>query len=279
MDIQVKPEDYSKIRPFFKPVMFDMFVTAVLKNEMSGRVYVDSLDNPRSGFIMTPESCLAVGDAENRLFLQNLRQIFEETVLVGDVVNPANNEFCIGFVSGDWDTVLPQLMNGWQQLTDENGDTCHYLLKKLTFDWRNHLPIGYTVQQVNNSKLHTQAMALLARAFDMAQLNTSHDFAKFSQTGFGFVTLSGDEVVCASMSDVVSGNRCEIGIATAEKHRRLGLAAVTTAASVEHALAIGMSEVNWQTGDDHWGSRKTAEKVGFKLNLLFPCRFFEPQKG
>ncbi|MCP5101352.1 MAG: GNAT family N-acetyltransferase [Chloroflexi bacterium] len=273
MIIQVHPKTFHKIRPLFAAVLFDMFVTAVLKNELPGRVYVDSIHQPTTGFIMTPESCFACGTPQNKPFLQSLRRIFAETVMVGDVVNPQNSEFCIGFTSGDWDAALPQLMAGWRLM--ESGNTCHYRLQNLTYNWRKEVPENHNISRIDSTDLHTQAMTIWSEAFDMAQLNTSHDFNKFWKEGFGFVALQDGKVVSACMTDVVSGDRCEIGIVTAASHRRMGLAAVTTAATVEHALSNGLSEVNWQTGDDNWGSRKTAEKVGFTLNLLYPCRFYE----
>lgn len=276
MMIQVDPQNYAKIRPFFVEVMFDMFVTAVLNGEMNGRVFVDSIDEPTSGFIMTPESSLACGSPDNSSFLNALRRHFEKTVFIGDLVNPDNPEFAIGYVSGDWDEALSHLMAGWRHVAEEDGDTCHYLLKKLSFPWRKYIPKGYVVAPIDTAELHNQALLLWAKEFDLAQLNTSSDFATFDKEGFGFVTLKDKQVVSACMTDVVSGNRCEIGIVTAESQRRRGLASITAAATVEYALAQGMVEVNWQTGDDNWGSRKTAEKVGFELNLLFPCRYFEP---
>lgn len=275
MVVQVGPEAYAAVRPFFAEVIFDMFVTAVLAGELPGRVFVDSLTRPTSGFIMTAESSYAVGSPENRPFLRALRRVFEQTILLGDVVNPANSEFAVGFVSGAWDGAIRELMDGWHARTEDDGETCHYLLKPEALQ-PQPVPVGYSVKKIAHSDLHRQAMTMWAEAFDLAQLNTSTDYERFQRTGFGYVALYYGRVVAACLTDVVSGGRCEVGIVTDAAHRRRGLAAAVTAALCTDAFATGFREVNWQTGDDNIGSRKTAEKVGFALNLLYQTRYFEP---
>jgi RimJ/RimL family protein N-acetyltransferase len=77
------------------------------------------------------------------------------------------------------------------------------------------------------------------------------------------VVVDTDEVVSWSLSDCVSGDRCESGIRTAPAHRGRGLATVTAAAAVDHALSTGFARVGWHCPDDNLGSIRTAEKVGF----------------
>jgi hypothetical protein len=76
--------------------------------------------------------------------------------------------------------------------------------------------------------------------------------------------ICGDAIV-ACLSDCVSGERCEIGINTDERHRRRGLAALTVAATVNHCLDNGLGLIGWHCLANNTGSRRTAEKVGFAL--------------
>ena len=78
------------------------------------------------------------------------------------------------------------------------------------------------------------------------------------------MTVSASEIVSWSLSDCVSGDRCEIGIRTVPAHRRRGLATVTAAAAVEHALSHSFTVVGWHCPNDNLGSIGTAERVGFR---------------
>jgi len=93
--------------------------------------------------------------------------------------------------------------------------------------------------------------------------------ADFLQRRFGFATFHEDaddavRVVSWSLVDCRSGDACKIGIHTAEPYRRRGLATLTAAATVEHALSSGFSTIGWQCSEDNLGSIGTAEKVGFE---------------
>jgi hypothetical protein len=80
------------------------------------------------------------------------------------------------------------------------------------------------------------------------------------------------------ITDCVSGNQCEVGIHTAEKFRKRGLATITVAATVDYCLSNGFTSVGWHCGDDNIGSWKTAEKVGFEKTkdyVHYYCMFDE----
>jgi hypothetical protein len=71
-------------------------------------------------------------------------------------------------------------------------------------------------------------------------------------------------MVSWSITDCISGDRCEIGIYTVPEYREKGLAKLTVAATVEQCLASGLVEVGWHCAEDNVGSWKVAEKVGFE---------------
>lgn len=89
----------------------------------------------------------------------------------------------------------------------------------------------------------------------------------FFTRGFGFVTeaLETHTIVSWSLCDCIGDNACEIGIQTDPDYRQRGLAALTAAAAVDHALAQGLSSVGWHCRADNIGSQRTASRVGFTL--------------
>lgn len=83
--------------------------------------------------------------------------------------------------------------------------------------------------------------------------------------GFGAAAVADGAVVSWSLADCVLGDRAEIGIHTAPAHRRRGLAAAVAARAVTVARARRIREVGWHCNEDNFGSRRTAESVGFRL--------------
>lgn len=65
------------------------------------------------------------------------------------------------------------------------------------------------------------------------------------------------------MSEHNSDNRCELGIATVEGYRRLGLATLTAKATIRHALDLGINEIGWHCSAENEASIETAKKIGF----------------
>ena len=136
------------------------------------------------------------------------------------------------------------------------------------YDWRANVPDGFTVQIVDEALLNRPGLKLPEHIPSWIQNNWGST-AAFFEKGFGTVTLHGDEVVSWSIADCASGSGGEIGIRTDPAYRKRGLAAITTAAAVEHALSHGLSPVGWHCNEDNIGSIKTAEKVGFELERCY----------
>ena len=67
----------------------------------------------------------------------------------------------------------------------------------------------------------------------------------------------------------------DAGLYTAARHRRRGLATITTAAAIEHGLAHGLAVVNWTCAEDNIGSIKIAERVGLTHTGECPGYFLQ----
>lgn len=86
----------------------------------------------------------------------------------------------------------------------------------------------------------------------------------FLESGKGYCIMYGDEVASVSFSAAVSSEQVDIGIETAETHRRKGLAAIAAKKMVEYVESIHKEPV-WDCNVSNVGSRCTAEKVGFRI--------------
>lgn len=87
---------------------------------------------------------------------------------------------------------------------------------------------------------------------------------EFLENGKGYCIMYGHEVASVAFSAAVSSKQVDVGIETAEAHRRKGLAAIAAKKMVEYVKSIHKEPV-WDCNVSNVGSRCTAEKMGFKI--------------
>jgi RimJ/RimL family protein N-acetyltransferase len=93
----------------------------------------------------------------------------------------------------------------------------------------------------------------------------------FLVRSFGLCPVHANEVAGWCMSEYNVGDRCEIGIATAEKHQRKGIATLTTWYFLAEAHRRGYARVGWDCWERNVPSIATARKAGFTLVEEYPA--------
>lgn len=270
--IPLKPEQFAKATALFaKMAEWNVYVTAVLQQTSPGRVYVDNLDAPRSGFAVSLDCAYLVGNPDNTAFNQALKLELAETLLAGDRVNPDNPVLDVCLDSQEWEPTLADILGDWRW-PPIWGSNHHYLFEKAQRDWRTILPAGYQVAPLDAALLAAQGERLPKHIVDSIRIGWQNQ-ANFLQNGFGFAALHYDEIVCWCLADVTVGDACEIGIQTVPAHQRRGLATAVTAATVEFCQQAGFRHIGWHCGADNPGSIGTAVNAGFVLER--PYSFYE----
>jgi RimJ/RimL family protein N-acetyltransferase len=252
---ELKRPEYERVRALFHPLRYHLTSVAVLDGHCPGRVFVADPARPGAAFMLSPEGCYLAGDPADRVFSRALNQsIVRRRALGGDVrvlflvIHPER-----------WRERLPGVVAPHVPVEMRRR---HYVCRVLRHDWRTHLPDGCTVHRIDRSLLERPWLTVPEHIRHWMENNWGST-DRFLRDGFGFVTVSVSEIVAWSLSDCVSGDRCEIGIRTAPAHRRRGLATVTAAATVEYALSRGFTMVGWHCPIDNLGSIGTAVRVGF----------------
>jgi RimJ/RimL family protein N-acetyltransferase len=77
------------------------------------------------------------------------------------------------------------------------------------------------------------------------------------------------------MSEYNVSDRCEIGIATAEKYQRKGIATLVTWSFLAEAHRRGYTRVGWDCWTRNEASGATARKAGFTLVEEYPATVVE----
>ena len=261
--------NYERVRPLFRALEFHLTSAAVLDGNNPGWVWVDDLTNPRSAFMASPEGSYLAGRADNDVFNRALRQ----AILEGQILPGAQALYLI-CASASWEEQLPILFAPRQP---EAIARRHYVCRQVKHGWRAALAHDLSVHQIDQALLNRPGLSIPDHVQGWMDGNWGST-ADFLQRGFGTVTLHTDaagamQIVSWSLADCRSGNACEIGIHTSESYRRRGLASITAAANVEHALSRGFSRAGWQCSEDNLGSIGTAEKVGFELERNYAMTY------
>ncbi|MGD8506572.1 MAG: GNAT family N-acetyltransferase [Candidatus Bathyarchaeota archaeon] len=265
MIFRLHENDYTKVRPLFNELEYNLITSAVIERTSPGRIYVDSVADPRTAFMCTVEGYYLAGRENNNEFDTSLNKLIFEKIFTGDTVRKNETDIAIGFYPDSWKDMMPIIFRGRLPLTTSRR---HYVCTELKNDWKNHIPNGFRVQRIDEKLLKSPDLAIPEHLTDWVEINWGST-SDFMQKGFGFCMLHDKKIVSWSLTDCVSGNACEIGIHTREDYRRQGLATLTVAATVDYCLSNSFRFVGWHCEEYNLPSIRVAEKVGFKLERKY----------
>lgn len=264
----LEPSLYERVRPLVGELSaYNVSIPALLDGINPGRVFVDDPAAPQAAFIESVEGFHLAGNPQRAAFIQEVNAYLRRTHLREE---GSSLYLCVD--PPGWVAQLPALFAPRPVQTLARR---HYVCHELRYrDYTAQLPPGFRVRPIDAALLSAPEMEIPAhsRSWIAGNWGTPENY---QERGFGFCVTEGQRVVCWSIADCASGARCEIGIHTHRDYRRRGLAAITTAAAVDHALSHGCREVGWHCSDDNIGSWKTAEKVGFRKSrdyVMYYCR-------
>lgn len=260
---QIEP---SQAADLYAPWCDQLATQAVVAGAVPGRVWVD---DPRA-------PTLALMHVSHRLYLAG------STGAPAAAVERLGSTLIDGLLAevkarGEGGLVLYYLESDWLQTLQDNvfaGRTIYpgrhnvYLLDNLDAGWQlpdlAPLPAGMALVEVDETLLARSELRNHAELLEELQ-SERPSVAAFLKESFGVCIVSSDAVVTWCLSEYNLGDRCEIGIATDEAHRRQGLATLTAAHMIRQAAARGIRRVGWHCWLRNEPSNATARKLGFRL--------------
>ena len=264
--VKLDPVQYPEAKELAGDLEHHLALGALLNGDSSGEVYLDNRAAPRSMFARTMKRSFLAGSSGNQGFNLALRQLFAEQ-LFPQGIERGEQGFSLFYAPDAWDDVI-----AGELLEDIYPRDLHhyYRCSRLTGNWRELLPAGYQLAEVDQALVENTDLLHHAELIDEIHSECS-SVAKFLARRFGFCILSGEDIVTWCLSEYNSAERCEVGIATHPDHRRQGLAKVASLALVEKALGMGYKGVGWHCFADNQGSIATALSAGFELQDKYPA--------
>jgi RimJ/RimL family protein N-acetyltransferase len=203
-----------------------------------------------------------LGEANNKQFNIQAGKIIKEYIFPNQLADKeVHREWILNFFSEEWKSKINMelKLNNWFEV-----DLWHFKLEKLVpLKWKEQIPVGYEVQQVDE-KFLTKSHLKNHSSITSWIYKRWKGNVDFFQRGFCFCLVKDDEeIVSWAMSDWSTQNYIIMGIETDENYRKQGFATIVTAAAAEYCISKNI-DLRWFCNAQNIGSWKTAEKVGFR---------------
>lgn len=255
------------LRDLFAPLAVHLAVESILAGSTPGRIVVDDPSAPRAGLAWFHSRVFLAGAGEHAASRAAVSQALQAQVL--PEMRAAGRDGFVIFSHGEgWQPALDEALAG---LTRYRPLRQHYVCTRLSADWRPLLPAAFELRQADRLLLEDSGLKGLEalREEMVSERPTVEDFLERS-FGVCLVQRETRELAGWCLSEYNTGERCEVGVATAEPYRRQGLGAAMTLALVEMALERGLRQVGWDCWARNEASGALARRAGFELVEEFP---------
>jgi len=257
------PEIFSPHNQLARPLFSELershaLVEAFFGGCVTARLFVDDVAAPKTGVLVCNSRLLCAGDVSQADFLDEIARTF-------------SNDVYLVYASGDtWNTALQQMFTNCKVY---HGTRQYYEITDFLPKTDLKLPDGFSMQLITQEFLSSDMAGLDAVREEMCSERASVE--DFLARSFGLCPVHSNEVAGWCMSEYNVGERCEIGIATTEKHQRQGLATLATWLFLAEAHRRGYRRVGWNCWTRNEASAATARKAGFTFIEEYPAVVIE----
>ncbi len=235
---------------------------AVIAGIAPGKVYVDAPREPHAIFIHVQQRFYLAGEPERPAFNEGLYRLFEE-VIYPYALEQEEVEFALYYATG-WEAAIEEVILRDKDPIRDQRHTYTYTADSPRVEWRGLLQPGYTVHPVDAALLARDDLERID-ALREEILSEAPTQELFLRERFGVCLVRDDaELIGWALAEYNLGQRCEVGIETAEAYRRQGIATITGGALVEEALKRGITRIGWHCWAGNEGSIATALRLGFE---------------
>jgi GNAT superfamily N-acetyltransferase len=245
---------------------YNLAVQAILEGSVPAEIYVDNMDHPRVALTWHGGRVFVAGSPGEGVFNKRLLHFLTELA-------PASDVFVLYYEpAGAWEETLDGLLVDLDPIRSERQYYALQLQANREGTAQPALPEGFTLRYVDEKLL---ADRTLGNRDDLIEelCSERESVPDFLEKSFGYCLLHGKDVAGWCLSEYNTADRCEVGIATFEPHRRQGLATAMGSALLNHAASRGIIQVGWHCYASNIASAATARRLGFTMRVEYPVRF------
>ncbi len=251
------------IEPLSKVKFNNLFARAVVEKCVSGAVYVDNPDDPKTFYVVHPYGMsLLFGDNSNESFNASFKNYVknEDRYRLTDEwlqVYPSNWNKTLKGIFKDINDSANKKLNQLEKEKVEVYTRINFkfnLEKYLSFK-RSFQAGKYTIKRSDKSIFSKMSGSVVPERF----WDNENDFF---ENGIGFSLFVDGELATTAFSAFIHDNKLELGMETLVKYRGRGYAQITCSALIDYCLENQYEPV-WACRLDNTSSYKLAYKLGF----------------
>jgi RimJ/RimL family protein N-acetyltransferase len=265
MYFELDSREFARARDAFLLMSHNLAVESIIKGLTPGRIWVDDPEEPSSALTWFKGRVFLSGDPDDRAFANGVSEILSGPYS-DMIVRHGGSGFALYYHPEGWEDRLSEMLPGVSRTTYRR---LYYRLDASKRSWDVSPPEGYTLLPIDSELLERTDLEDIDGVMDEMQSERSTVEA-FLEKSFGYCVVHGYSIVGWCMSEYNAGDRCELGIATAEGHRRRGLATLTGRAVIRKAVSKEITGIGWHCYASNTPSVATAERLGFSKALEYP---------
>lgn len=265
MCFELDSRDLARARDALLPMSHHLAVESIIRGLTPGRIYVDNREAPSSALTWFKGRVFLSGDPGDRAFANGVSEILSGPYR-DDVVGRGGRGFALYYHPEGWEARLGEML---PDVSSTKHRRLYYRLDASEKSWDASPPEGYTLLPINSELLERTDLGDIDGVVD-EMLSERSTVEAFLEKSFGYCVVHGCAIVGWCMSEYNAGDRCELGIATAEGHRRRGLATLTGRAVIREAVSRGITGIGWHCYAINAPSVATAERLGFAKKMEYP---------
>ena len=251
MVYELSADLFHKAEPLFRETWFDEAqIYAVFEGNQKGRLFVDDLPNPTAALMCRTYEFYVAGSADAR----ELRRFIAEAPAEAGVFHELYGYCPVGKA---WEQALLEDHNQGLEVIDRRSFRFPKEAADQVKGWRDSLPTGTEVRPVDGA---------LAEQIDREMHEMIGFFwggyESFDRHGFGYCAIVDGQFASVIYTIAVGAEQANVSIETASAFRRKGLAAIVSAAYIEHCLERGLV-ATWDCDAPNLASYNLARKLGF----------------
>lgn len=256
--------------PLRKVTINISFAHSVIDKDVTGKVYVDDTETPKTFYIIHPYGLsLLLGDSGNKEFNNTFREYALNTSKERDT-----HEWMQAYPE-DWDMVLSRLFeNDSIKSKDNNNNKETGIIEINTrVNFKFNLT-KYTDFKKKNLKNDFHIVKADRQIFNemkgnVIPLNFWDNAEDFNDKGIGFSLFYDGKLASTAFSACIQNSKIEIGIETLSKFQGKGFAFQTCSRMIDYCLDNNYEPV-WSCRLENTGSYKLAQKLGFEPTIELP---------
>lgn len=264
-------EDYNKlIEPLKKVTINNLFARSVIEHRVSGKVFVDNIDTPKTYYVVHPyDMSLLFGNSNNENFNSSFKDYSLNTNHVRD-----RHEWMQAFPSS-WNNVLRELFQDRLVKLEDNKTKQEAGIIELN----TRVNFKFNLERFQRSKktyhgsevkvTRTDSQMVREMIGSVVPLQFWESEVDFTENGVGFSLFYNNQLAATAFSSFIHDDKLELGIETIEAFRGRGFAKHICSTLIDYCLENNFEPV-WACSLANVGSYRLAQKIGFSPSVEIP---------